>query len=192
MGKSFSDLFFRLGVALFLSLISLQGIDSSRPIDPTNNEKCTNATLIQGSSPFMDSGSTAQASPVGADSPAMTCSVVEGNTTRGVWYLLQGDGRCYATSTEGSTFDTVLAVYNTTNGCEMLSCLKENDNFNDLTSQVNWNTATGTDYYILVAGVSDDTGSYNLTVQVRQARVFGPSSSISHFLTFLVFCLPME
>jgi len=139
------------------------------PQAPTNYI-CTNAKTID-TLPFTAEGSNEQASPVGVDSPATSCGVVGPGSSRGVWYLLQGDNRCYRASTKGSTFDTILAVYDTTDGCEALLCLKENDDYNDSTSQVSWATTTGTDYYILAAGYWDSIGEYNLTVEVRHAHV---------------------
>jgi len=151
------------------------------PQVPTN-DICTNATMVD-TLPFIAEGSNELASPVGEDDSATTCSVVVPGATRSVWYRLQGDNRCYRASTQGSTFDTVLAVYNTTNGCEGLLCLKENDNFIDATSQVSWATAAGTDYFIFVTGYWDSIGEYSLTVEVRRVFVF---SILCHFSSHLL------
>ena len=131
-------------------------------------EECADATLIQGSGPFSDDGSTSQASPVGEDSSATTCSSIT-SSTRGVWYLMRGDDHCYTASTDGSAIDTVLAVYITPTGCEALSCLAENDDVDkgNSASEVSWTAIAGVDYYILVAGFSNTTGQYKLTVSVR-------------------------
>jgi len=135
-------------------------------------DECSNATLItliQGSDPFVEDGSTSQASQVPQGDSAMSCNVIS-SSTRGVWYMLEGDDRCYTALTLGSAFDTVLAVYKTSIGCEALSCLAENDdsaNTEDLTSEVSFAATTGEDYYILVAGYSNSTGQYVITVKVR-------------------------
>jgi len=133
-----------------------------------DDEVCGNATIIQVQEPgpFLYTGSTSQASPVGEGSPATACSHVSA-FTRGAWYNLEGDGRCYTASTQGSTFDTVLAVYSTTAGCEELSCLAENDQFDfSSTSQVSWATSVGVDYYIFLAGYLDQIGDYTLSITV--------------------------
>jgi len=137
------------------------------PVAAVANEECANATRIQGSDPFVDNGSTFQASEIGQGNPAANCSFIAAST-RGAWYLLQGDDRCYTASTEGSLFDTILAVYSTTAGCEGLSCVRQNDDGDSgTTSEVSFTTTTGVDYYILVAGYSNRTGEYTLTVTVR-------------------------
>ena len=96
-----------------------------------------------------------------------TCGYSISEFTRGVWYLLPGDDRCYTVSTEGSDFDTVLAVYSTTTGCEPLSCMDGNDDYNGLTSKLNLiSTTNGTNYFVLVAGYFEATGDYIFTVEV--------------------------
>jgi len=108
---------------------------------------------------------------VGEDDPALVCSSVT-PSTRGVWYILQGDDRRFTASTEGSEIDAFLAVYITTAGCESLVCLDQTKDPNDLTRKAYWATTTGVDYYILLAGYSDKTGGYTLTVMVRQHNAF--------------------
>jgi len=137
---------------------------------PTNG-MCSSATLIE-SVPFVDNGSTSSVPPVGEGNLATTCINTVSFFTKGVWYKLEGDGRCYTVSTQGSTFDTVLAVYSTTAGCEELSCLAENDQFDfSSTSQVSWVADVDVDYYILVAGYFEDSGSYSVSISVRPGHV---------------------
>ena len=108
---------------------------------------------------------------MGGDSPAIKCSSISA-FTRGVWYLVRGDNRCYTASTEGSVIDTVLTVYNTTVGCDALSCLAENDDTgSNRASRVYWTATDGLDYYILVAGFADESGQYTLSVTVSQHNV---------------------
>jgi len=128
---------------------------------------CEAATPIQGSGTFVDNGSTSQANPVDEDSSALSCSLVS-SSTRGVWYLLQGDGRCYGASTEGSAFDTVLAVYESTSGCELLSCTTESAE-SDFGS-IFWSTTYGLNYYIFVGGYFEETGQYTVAVTVSRGK----------------------
>jgi len=139
--------------------------------------------------PFITEGSNELASPVGENDSATACNVfVQPGMSRDVWYILQGDNRCYSVSTEGSKFDTVLAVFTSTNGCESLVCLGENDDYNDVTSQMTWATTSGTDYYIFVSGYGESTGTYNLNVEVRNARVLVYLVPL-YIPYFTVFCL---
>jgi len=119
----------------------------------------------------MDNGTTSFLVSDGEANLATPCSS-SSTFTRGVWYKLEGDGRCYTASTQGSAFDTVLAVYDTTTGCEALSCVAESDEFDFYsTSQASWATTVGMDYYILLAGFFDQTGNYTVSIMVRADRV---------------------
>ena len=132
---------------------------------------CPFATPIQGSKIFLDEGSTLQAPQIGRSSPATSCSLIS-PSTRGKWYLLQGDDHCYRASTQGSAFGTVLAVYNSTAGCNRLSCWAENGSNGVSTSRVSWATTSGVDYYILLAGIGEETGDYSLVVLVSLDNAF--------------------
>lgn len=79
-------------------------------------DSCETATLIEGTYPFVDSGSTSQASQVPEGSSATTCNLIL-NSTKAVWYKLEGDDSCYTASTEGSPINTILAIYKASNGC---------------------------------------------------------------------------
>jgi len=104
-----------------------------------------------------------------------------------VWYLLQGDGRCYRASTEGSLASTVLAIYKPgITECEELSCVAQDDNTDtNGPIEVSWATTADVSYYILVAAPSNQTGEFTLTVAVSATFVFLWFNSIviqqSHF-----------
>jgi len=133
---------------------------------------CSFAALINGSKPFVDEGSTSQAPQIGPGSPAASCSLIS-PSTRGKWYLLQGDGRCYRALTQESTFSTFLAVYNSTVGCDALSCWAESGSNGVVsTSRVSWATTSGVAYYILLAGTGEETGDYSLVVLVSLDNAF--------------------
>jgi len=128
---------------------------------------CPFATPIQGSKIFLDEGSTSQAPQIGLSSPATSCSLIS-PSTRGKWYLLQGDDHCYRASTQGSAFGSVLAVYNTITGCGALSCWAESGS----NVFLSWATTSGVAYYILLAGTGEETGDYSLVVLVRGDNAF--------------------
>jgi len=132
------------------------------------NGVCSNSTLID-SVPFVDNGLISPyPDPVGADSAPTTCDFIR-SATRGVWYLLQGDGRCYSASTEGSAINTLLAVYDAEAGCEGLTCMYERRYHNET---LHWISTAGAGYYIFVAGFPDETGQYVLNVAVRLVNIF--------------------
>jgi len=135
---------------------------------PPRHGACSSATFIQEPDGFEDSGTTSEASEVGEDILVMTCSFVSA-TTRGVWYFLQGDGRIYEAVVEGDAFDAVLAVYATRSGCQGISCLGRDDYYYYYSeaNEVLWEAITGWDYYILVTGLGNETGTYNFSVEVR-------------------------
>jgi len=145
---------------------------------------CSNSTLIE-SIPFVENGLISPYfSAVGDESSATDCSLISVNT-RGLWYSLQGDGCSYTASTEGSAFDTVLAVYFTlSDGCEQLYCLAENDDTNlETTSEISWSTTADLSYYILVAGIREETGDFMLNVMVRHCIVI----CLFFWLSYLMF-----
>jgi len=136
------------------------------------NGVCGNSTLVE-PLPFVENGSISPyLSAVGDESSATDCSLISVNT-RGLWYRVQGDGCSYTASTQGSAFDTVLAVYFTlSDGCEQLYCLAENDDTNlETSSEISWSTTADLSYYILMAGFRKETGDFMLNVMVQHCIV---------------------
>jgi hypothetical protein len=148
-----------LCLSSFLPIVQLQdcgGIPSS--------DDCVNATVLTGT-PFIGSGNT-ESADLQIFSEARSCSLV-GPSTKGDWYVLEGDGLCYNATTLGSRFDTILAVYDGEKGCEGLICLDENDDGGfDLSSLVFFETEPGVSYYILVAGLGGQSGPYRFSLEV--------------------------
>ena len=98
----------------------------------------------------------------------MSCpSIVEGS--RGVWYTgsVGFEVSCLTLSTEGSRFDTILAVYK--GDCNNLECVTENDDSSNLvrSSEVSFTAFPLVTYYIYVGGVnSAEAGDYRVSADV--------------------------
>jgi hypothetical protein len=138
-------------------------------------EDCVNATAIDTSAFFGESGNT-DLTDVQVFPKASECSLV-GGSTKGVWYTLEGDGACYNATTLGSQFDTILSVYTGEADCQDLVCLTENDDGSSgsgygyggafgVTSKVVWRTEVGKTYYILLGGLGSSSGAYRFSLEV--------------------------
>jgi hypothetical protein len=84
----------------------------------------------------------------------------------------------YCASTEGSDFDTVLYVRE--GSCEAsqneLAC---NDDAIDLQSRVEFQAEQGTDYYLIVDGYGESSGTYNLRVTPGSCEGSTPATACS-------------
>lgn len=127
------------------------------------NDHCNTSTPIM-NLPFLDSVNTDAANEIGYGSPALSCFRTIGSASKGVWYSLNvTEEVCVVASTEGSDFDTTLALYEG-NSCESLTCLTGNDDYIGLTSVVSWKLQPGAHYYLLAAGSGSNVG--NLVVRM--------------------------
>jgi len=164
---------------------------SDTTTSPPTNSICSNATRIDvtttaasGSKSFTDSGDTSLIEfAAGGDAPntpvnAEVCSyVADAASTKTVWYYVVGDGSCWKVSTEGSKFDTVLAVYEQRKtesrddagispACDGdWTCLVQNDDVSgsfDLKSVVSFEAERGNAYYIAVSGQNNNSGAYTV------------------------------
>lgn len=106
------------------------------------------------------SGSTVDATPDGQPLCGTT------NTAPGVWYSLAGDGSLVTVSTcNAASFDTKISVFS--GSCGVLTCVGGNDDgtgCSGFTSEFTFTAEAGVDYFILVHGFLDETGSFDLTV----------------------------
>lgn len=105
---------------------------------------------------------------VGATStgdPSASCGGMSLTNMNGIWYRIFGTGDFFRLSTcNGTTFNTKIAVYS--GNCTTPVCVASNDDFSGcgsgLQSQVSWQSVSGTDYFVLVGGVSGATGIFQL------------------------------
>lgn len=154
----------------------------SAPQLTLENANCTDAIIVNGT--FGDSGNTRDATPLDGNSSALDCSLVK-DSSQVVWYKVIGDDRCITASTEGSSFDTILAVYRGT--CDNLQCLVQNDDSSlglDLTSLVSFQAAAGSDYYLAVGGSPGRDGRFQLLITVDDCPSntdCASSATIAHF-----------
>jgi len=88
------------------------------------------------------------------------------NTAPGVWYKFQGDGSTVTVSTcNQASYDTKISVFS--GACGSLSCVGGNDDgsgCSGFTSEFEFDSVAGTDYFILVHGFGSATGSFDLSL----------------------------
>jgi hypothetical protein len=82
---------------------------------------------------------------------------------------VEGDGSCYTASATGSSFDTVVAIYDG-QSCDRLSCSAQSEYGND----ISWETKNGETYYILVGGLYESSGVFRLNIEVRDLNHNSP------------------
>jgi hypothetical protein len=98
-------------------------------------------------------------------------------TSNSVWYVWTAPTNGIITfDTEGSTFDTVLAVYVGSYLNTLNEVASDDDSGDFHTSRVSWNAQAGTNYRVVIDGVTGETGTYacnwNLEVTADQLPVF--------------------
>lgn len=97
-------------------------------------------------------------------SPAESCGDFQ-HTAPGVWYRVIGTGTTMIASLCGAAdYDTRMTLY--CGGCENPTCLTQDDDgcAGELTSEITWCSAPGQQYYILVHGYGNQTGTFDLSV----------------------------
>ncbi len=127
---------------------------------PANDLPCDAISLECASSV---SGSTEFATP--DDEPTAFCGTTPG--APGVWYSIIGTGAETTVSLCGSDFDTKLNIY--VGSCDALECITGNDdNFSACgagnNSQLTFDAAVGTEYFIFVNGFSGAVGDFALAI----------------------------
>ena len=118
------------------------------------NDACTGALPIA-------CGQTINSTTVGATVDAVATCGTTLNTAPGIWYTFVGNGSSNTLTMCGSSYDTKIGVFSGT--CAALTCVTGNDDFCGLSSQVTFNTVSGTTYFVLVTGFSTASGSFTLT-----------------------------
>jgi hypothetical protein len=98
-------------------------------------------------------------------------------TSNSVWYVWKAPLSGVVTfNTRGSTFDTVLAVYTGPDLKTLTELVSDDDGGEFHTSQVSWNAQAGTEYRIVIDGVTGETGMYvcqwNLEITLDRIPVF--------------------
>jgi murein DD-endopeptidase MepM/ murein hydrolase activator NlpD len=146
-------------------------ISSSAPA----NDLCANAINISCGQSL--SGTTVGAGTSGA--PAGTCNANQLNVSSGVWYRFTGNGQAITASVCNSNYNTQIGVY--AGSCGNLTCVTSDDDGCGTTSagsQVTFNSANGTIYYIYVTGyLTSDTGNFTLQLSCAAPPTLSISSS---------------
>jgi hypothetical protein len=159
-------------------------LDVTCPVTPAANDLCENAidipavgnpgySSVQGRQVF----GTNRAGTVDTQPGLNNSCNTFGNTSRGVWFKVIGNGNEILASTDvaltggGTTFDTTLAVYCGTcvTGNVAISCIAANDDFDPTgvsdKSEVTWCAKNGQTYWVLVQGFGLATGDFGLLVR---------------------------
>jgi hypothetical protein len=135
---------------------------------PIPNDPCSGAIAI---TPGTYTGTT-----VGATADlAPACGTAADGTGGGVWYSVTGSSPCksFTVSTcTGTTFDSQIRVFS--GSCGALTCVGGSDDFCGAQSQVTWNYAPGTTYYVLVHGFGTATGPFSLTLTETGSSTITP------------------
>ena len=118
------------------------------------NDACTGALPIA-------CGQTINSTTVGATVDAVATCGTTLNTAPGIWYTFVGNGSSNTLTMCGSAYDTKIGVFSGT--CAALTCVTGNDDFCGFSSQVTFNTVSGTTYFVLVTGFSTASGTFTLT-----------------------------
>ena len=156
----------RLALSLVvLTLVMLGSLASPQAnASPRSNDEPSGATKIH-RLPFDDVTSTAQATSAATD-PATCLSPVPG-VGHTVWYSFRprADSQVTAT-TDGSNFDTVLAIYTydkKTGSMTMVAC--NDDAGGTLASTVNFDAMRKHSYFVMVGSFASGPGG-NLTLRM--------------------------
>lgn len=130
------------------------------PAPPPANDLCSNATVVT----CGDTIAGTNVDATNAGQPTATCGTSPGGP--GVWYKYVGNGDIVtvATCATVASFDTKLNVYSGSCGTSNLVCVGGNDDGCGTRSSYTFNSAVGTDYYILVTGFSGATNAFTFTV----------------------------
>ena len=131
--------------------------DINPTLTPPDNDLFTNAILIN-PLPFRDTGNTLSATA--ANDPLTSCGFSVGHS---VWYkYTAANSNPVRFQTDGSDFDTVLAVFTlntSTNTLQQVSgqCSRKD---NATGSRLTLNPTANTIYYVMIGGHLNDSGSY--------------------------------
>lgn len=128
---------------------------------PPANDSFSNPQALPDPLPAVDSQNTVVAT-LEQGEPQPSCAPIG----RTIWYVFTpGQTGLYRVRTEGSDFDTVLAVY-TGSTIESLSSVDCNDDApSSLTSELEFSGTAGSSYRIQVGGYQGDSGSLLVTFE---------------------------
>jgi hypothetical protein len=141
------------------------------PPPPPANDTCSTAIFVTEGvvTPGTNVGATVGSACGGSDPSVTNCGF---NNGADVWYTIVPvcSGTYTATTcVNGTSYDTVLGIWDGTLGCAGLTPLACNDDncslgTQFLSSTVTWSATAGSVYYISVSGYFGATGTFNLLV----------------------------
>lgn len=160
-------------ILVIISLVLLSG--SPVIAAPPSNDNCGGATLVTLGGYVADFTDAATIDTVPACGSAITAP--------GRWYRLVGTGdkTRVETCSEFTDYDTRLTVF--TGSCASLECVTDNDNepscFYSTTSQVEFCTVPGQNYYILIHGSGTASGGYDMSFSATGVKCCTPDGTVS-------------
>lgn len=147
------------------------------PPEKAQNDLCENAEDL--SALFTeDLGYNAVGTTIGATKDGSECVVP--HTSPDVWYTIQGTGETFTADTcfETTDFDTQISIYEG-DDCSSLMCIDANDDNCPSpvrASSVSWQTKLFTNYYVVVHGFQNATGTFDLLVSdLTSSPTFSPT-----------------
>lgn len=140
------------------------------------NDKCSAATTIS-SVPFnLNSVDTSLAT---SDVNTTICNVNAADV--GIWYSFLGNGKIVTIQLLNPTFNAKIALFSGT--CSVLTCVEDSGSGDVLT----WPAILDVPYLVLVSGVSQSKGTFNLVVTVRVQTNQMDVTRIKQFATTYVY-----
>jgi hypothetical protein len=118
-------------------------------------DDCASATLIT-------IGANISGSTAGLTAEGSGCGA---NASPDVWFRIVGNGNNFTASlcNPGTIYDTRLDIFSGSS-CALISFVGCDDDFCGISSQVSWNSISGTNYYIRVGGFGNASGNYQITL----------------------------
>jgi hypothetical protein len=139
-------------------------VPKSQRGDCPENDRCQDAAQVD--FPFVESASNALATGEGYDSPALSCSAIDG-MSKTLWYEVVGDGSCLSASVAAENFEAILGLYE--GACDEISCLDQTGNgLGNGRDLLFWRSVIGTTYKIVVGGAYGPySGDFIFAITVR-------------------------
>ena len=147
-------------------------LSCNAPSAPSNDLVCSATNISCGQT---IAGTTVNATNSGTGENG-SCGVAQSQS--GVWYVVPGNGQTMTASLCATAWDSKISVFSGPN-CSSLSCVGGNDDWGPScatsSASYTWNSAAGTNYYILVHGYSSQS-AFNLGLTCAAAAPPAPSS----------------
>lgn len=162
MRNSFLYCFFILATTIWLK------VSATAP----NNDRFANRLVLSGTNIVTTGSNTSATNEVGEPNHAGRSG------GKSVWWSWTAPSSGIATiKTDGSSFNTLLAVYTGSSVSNLITVASSDDNGNQITSLVNFSAGAGTTYQIAVDGLNGASGTIGLTLTLRPGVLQEPANN---------------